>query len=139
MVRGCGLAAQGAECAIIFAAMSGVRLFVYGSLKRGGRHHDLLKGAVFLGEVETAAGYALESAGPYLELVAEAGAGNVSGELFEISESLLPVLDDFEGDAYIRGEVTLSPARGAGPVAAGKLGFVPGRGETALAYFKKSR
>jgi len=103
--------------------MSRLRLFVYGSLKRAGRHHEQLESAEFLGEVETAAGYALEPVGEYLALVAVPGAGSVAGELFEISESLLPVLDDFEGDAYIRGEVG--------------LGDEPH--ETALAYFKKAR
>jgi len=119
--------------------MSGVRLFVYGSLKRAGPHHDLLKGAIFLGEVETAAGYALESAGPYLELVALPGAGKVSGELFEISASLLPALDDFEGDAYMRGQVSLSAAPESGPLVAGERGLRRGQGQTALAYFKKAR
>ena len=104
-----------------FCHMSSVRLFVYGSLKRAGRHHDQLKGARFLGEVETLAGYALEPLGDYLALVAVPGAGSVSGELFEIRRSLLTALDDFEGAAYIRRQVGL-------------------RDETiALAYFKKAR
>src|SRR6476619_1131354 len=109
--------------------MSRVRLFVYGSLKRGGRHHDQLQGAVFLGEVETAAGYALEPVGEYLALVARAGARGVSGELFEISESRLPALDNFEGEAYFRGEVRLSD-RGA-------VWESVRHSETTLAYFKK--
>jgi gamma-glutamylcyclotransferase (GGCT)/AIG2-like uncharacterized protein YtfP len=107
-----------------------VHLFVYGSLKRGGRHHDQLEGAVFLGEVETAAGYALEPVGEYLALVALAGAPNVSGELFEISESRLPALDIFEGEAYFRGEVSLRGAAEAESLSGS---------ERALAYFKKPR
>ena len=104
--------------------MSRVRLFVYGSLKRGGRHHDELQGAEFLGEVETVPGYALEPVGEYLALVAVPGQETrVSGELFEVSESLLPALDDFEGDAYFRGQVALQHA---------KYGL-------ALAYLKKAR
>jgi gamma-glutamylcyclotransferase (GGCT)/AIG2-like uncharacterized protein YtfP len=104
--------------------MSKVRLFVYGSLKRGGRHHDELQGAEFLGEVETAPGYRLEPEGEYLALVATPGRqDSVAGELFEIDQSLLPALDDFEGDAYFRGEVALE-----GPKYA-----------VALAYFRKAR
>lgn len=49
--------------------MASVRLFVYGSLKRGGRHHDELDGAVFLGEATTLPGYRLEPLGEYLALV----------------------------------------------------------------------
>jgi gamma-glutamylcyclotransferase (GGCT)/AIG2-like uncharacterized protein YtfP len=107
--------------------MSGVYLFVYGSLKRAGRHHDELENARFLGEVETVPGYALEPLGEYLALVARPGdRGRVKGELFELSEtdpSLLAALDEFEGDAYVREEVALSHV---------KYGF-------ALAYLKKAR
>ena len=49
--------------------MGSVRLFVYGSLKRGGRHHDELAGAVFLGPATTVPGYRLEPLGEYLALV----------------------------------------------------------------------
>src|SRR6185369_8713827 len=47
-------------------AMASVRLFVYGSLKRGGRHHDELEGATFVGEASTLPGYRLEVLGEYL-------------------------------------------------------------------------
>jgi gamma-glutamylcyclotransferase (GGCT)/AIG2-like uncharacterized protein YtfP len=104
------LVAGRVRSALGFRRMASVRLFVYGSLKRAGRHHDQLRGAVFLGEAETVAGYALEQAGEYLELVSVAGAGSVTGELFEVSESLLLALDDFEGDAYHRGQVRLRAA-----------------------------
>ena len=104
--------------------MSGVYLFVYGSLKRAGRHHDQLENARFLGEVETAPGYTLEPLGEYLALVAKPGdRSRVQGELFEITQSLLSALDEFEGDAYVRQEVALSHV---------KYGF-------ALAYLKKAR
>jgi len=104
--------------------MPGVRLFVYGSLKRAGDHHDQLKGAKFLGETRTVPGYALEPLGDYLALVTLPGKGSrVSGELFEIEPSLLPALDAFEGDDYFRGEVALDHAK-----------FV-----VALAYLRKAR
>ena len=107
------------------------RLFVYGSLKRGGLHHDELAGAVFLGTVATAPGYRLERWGEYLALLSEPGPagetargadglGVVTGELFDVPDSLIPLLDEFEGDAYVRGDVRLE-----------KGGF-------ALAYFKKA-
>ncbi len=103
--------------------MPAARLFVYGSLKRGGLHHDQLKSAVFVASVETSPGYALVEQGPYLALISVAGgAGTVAGELFELDPALWPRLDDFEGDGYERREVALG--RGGG---------------TALAYFKKSR
>jgi gamma-glutamylcyclotransferase (GGCT)/AIG2-like uncharacterized protein YtfP len=136
--------------------MASVRLFVYGSLKRAGRHHDELDGALFLGEAETLPGYRLEPLGEYLALVppepkpaaaqplaeakpehetdpetaqAEAQPEHetaVSGEVFEVDESKLSALDAFEGDAYERGNVRLKGEHSQKP------GF-------ALAYFKKAR
>jgi gamma-glutamylcyclotransferase (GGCT)/AIG2-like uncharacterized protein YtfP len=89
-----------------------VHLFVYGSLKRGGRHHDELEGATFLGPAETAPGYRLEPLGEYLALVeAEPGSGCVPGELFEVPLAKLPALDAFEGDAYVRAEVPVRLAQ----------------------------
>jgi gamma-glutamylcyclotransferase (GGCT)/AIG2-like uncharacterized protein YtfP len=113
-------------------ASATVRLFVYGSLKRGGLHHDELAavGAVFVGEAQTLPGYRLESLGEYLALVAvippvapTQATQTVPGELFEVPESQLPALDAFEGDAYIRGLV--------------KLRGLPQ--QESLAYFKKAR
>src|SRR4051812_20440952 len=104
--------------------MARVRLFVYGSLKREGAHHQELAGAHFLGEARTAPGYALEPWGEYLALVATPELdGNVTGELFDIDESLLTALDDFEGEAYFRGQVALNHPKHC----------------FALAYFGKAR
>jgi gamma-glutamylaminecyclotransferase len=102
-----------------------VLLFVYGSLKRGGRHHEELAGAPFVGPAETEPGYRLEAlAGTeYLALVpAPSGAApsTVTGELFLVEESRLPALDAFEGDGYRRAEVKI------------------GKGVFALAYLKNA-
>lgn len=106
--------------------MGSVRLFVYGSLKRGARHHEELRGAAFLGEACTEPGYVLLPLGEYLAL-ARGGAEPVTGELFEISEALLPALDAFEGEAYEREEILLNlPAESAEKC-------------LALAYFKRTR
>lgn len=108
--------------------MASVRLFVYGSLKRGGRHHDQLAGAVFLGEATTLPGYRLEPLGEYLALVSVPPEPDtaVPGELFEVDESTLSALDAFEGEEYERGNVRLADL----------LFQKPG---LALAYFRKAR
>lgn len=126
---------------------------MYGTLKRGGRFHDELRGAPFLGEATTGPGYALVRLGDYLALIEQphdqpydqpydqadqqadeaddqaasgpAGEG-VTGELFEVPEAILPALDEFEGDAYIRRQLAV---RLIGPGAEG----------LALAYFRKPR
>jgi gamma-glutamylaminecyclotransferase len=101
------------------------RLFVYGSLKRGGRHHAELGGAPFLGEARTLVGYALEPLDEYLALVTVPGAGEVSGELFEVDEELLVELDRFEGPAYARTPLTVVGQNG--------------ENVTALAYLRRTR
>jgi gamma-glutamylcyclotransferase (GGCT)/AIG2-like uncharacterized protein YtfP len=110
--------------------VASVRLFVYGSLKREGQHHEELRGARFLAEVLTAPGFRLVTLelGPasYSALVrAPSSPSAVPGELFEVPEEELPALDAFEGPEYERGEVALSAEAAA-------------RGASALAYFIKS-
>jgi gamma-glutamylcyclotransferase (GGCT)/AIG2-like uncharacterized protein YtfP len=106
--------------------MVSVQLFVYGSLKRGGLHHEELEGAPFLGEARTAPGYRLTEQGAYFALLQEGGAGAVRGELFTVPLARLTALDAFEGQAYRRGAVRLSAAH--------SRGF-----REALAYFGNAR
>jgi gamma-glutamylcyclotransferase (GGCT)/AIG2-like uncharacterized protein YtfP len=109
--------------------VASVRLFVYGTLKRGGRYHDELRGAAFLGEATTGPGYELVRLGEYLALV-ETGKDpdSVTGELFEVPEALLASLDEFEGDAYIRRQLAVWLTGGEN-----------GAEVMALAYFLKPR
>jgi gamma-glutamylcyclotransferase (GGCT)/AIG2-like uncharacterized protein YtfP len=101
------------------------RLFVYGSLKRGGQHHAELGGAPFLGEARTLEGYALEPLDEYLAMVRVPGAGEVPGELFEVEEELLVELDSFEGPGYARTALTVVRQNG--------------ENVTALAYLRRTR
>ncbi len=103
-------------------------MFVYGSLKRGGRHHELMAGARFLGVAETSSGYELSAlaSGDYWALVQGPGSlGSVPGELFEIDCARLPALDEFEGEEYVRGDVPIREI-------SGEIRF-------ALAYLRKPR
>jgi gamma-glutamylcyclotransferase (GGCT)/AIG2-like uncharacterized protein YtfP len=79
---------------------------VYGSLKRGFRHYDLLQDARFLGEVTTAPGFYLVLLGGYPALT-EGGSDSVRGELFEIASRSIERLDEFEGPEYARRLVPL--------------------------------
>ena len=119
--------------------MATERLFVYGSLKRGGLHHDELGGAQFLGEARTAPGYALvpitvgggAGAPPiqdnYVALVERHDAGSVLGELFEVDEALLPRLDEFEGQDYERRRIPLAATE------------IAAESALALAYMQRTR
>lgn len=88
-------------------------LFVYGSLKRGARHHDELMAARFLATARTAPRYSLSSHGEYPALVP--GAEVVSGELYEVTPELLERLDEFEGcpEFFRRASVSLEDGREA--------------------------
>jgi len=85
-----------------------VRLFVYGTLKRGFSNQERLRGATFEREASTAAGHALHSAGAYPAL-ARTGAGVVHGEVYWLSPEHLAEIDEFEGcpHLYQRGEIAL--------------------------------
>lgn len=100
-------------------------LFVYGSLKRAGRHHAELLGARFTGEARTGPGYVLEALGDYVALVERAGAAGVPGELFEVDETRLAALDEFEGEAYARAALQVTRQNG--------------ENVSALAYLRRTR
>jgi gamma-glutamylaminecyclotransferase len=90
-------------------------LFVYGSLKRGFKHHDVLAGSECAGVAVTAAGYRLALQGEYPALVATGGEGRVRGELYRVSAELLTALDEFEGcpELYQRVSIDLEDGRSA--------------------------
>ena len=102
------------------------RLFVYGTLKRGGRNQHLLVGGVFRA-VTTAPRYALVDLGSHPGLVA--GDLAVQGELWDLPPESLPALDAFEGvpDPFDRRPVELADGRTAeayfwlGPVVGERL------------------
>lgn len=89
------------------------RLFIYGTLKRGGRNHALLAGQTFLGEAHTPPGYTLYALGDYPGLVpAASDRQGVKGELWAVDDATLARLDEFEGVAeglYRREPIPLIP------------------------------
>lgn len=75
--------------------MTETKVFVYGTLKKGGHFHEVLRGSHFIGEggVEGQ----LYNLGTFPGLVQE-GEGRVKGELYELSnEAGLKRLDHLEG------------------------------------------
>lgn len=92
-------------------------VFVYGTLKRGDCRHRSLAGSKFLGLATTENGYRLFHMGEYPAMVEDSHGGQIEGELFEVSEATLRVLDEVEGVAdvlYTRHPVRLiNPVEGA--------------------------
>ena len=72
-----------------------MKLFVYGTLRRGQSAHALLKGAPLLGEARTEPRFTLVDMGGYPALI-EGGDTAVLGEIYEISADLLTELDRYE-------------------------------------------
>ena len=92
-------------------------VFVYGTLKRGGRNHHLLAGQEFLGEARTLPRYRLYDKGPYPCLVEEPGHGRaVEGELWRVDEPTLARLDRLEGAPNLFDRRAVSLEGFTGPV-----------------------
>ena len=88
-----------------------IRLFVYGTLKRGQRNYALMRGAAFLGRHRTEAGFSMHDLGGY-PAVCRPGRRAISGELFAIDEPLLRQLDRFEAEYGLGGRIEIPTARG---------------------------
>ncbi len=95
--------------AAIIGAVERVRLFVYGTLKRGFARADLMAGAVFEGTAMTQSGYAIHDLGEYPALVASDD-GVVSGEVYSVTPEHLEALDRYEGcpELYVRQSIALA-------------------------------
>src|SRR5215471_18828775 len=78
------------------SGMQRIRLFVYGTLKRGGVGAARLEGAIFEGAAATAMGFALYDLVEYPALVA-APDGVVEGEVYQVTLQQLSELDSYEG------------------------------------------
>ena len=84
-------------------------LFLYGTLKRGQRNHQLLAGQHCLGPARTVPHYRLHDVGPYPGLVEDADNGRaIAGELWEVDDAALARLDQFEG-APLPGQQLANP------------------------------
>lgn len=78
--------------------MATFRLFVYGTLKRDGCRFHALAGQRYLGLARTVPQYALIDLGAYPGMVPDRKSGQVvEGELYEVEESVRPLLDVMEG------------------------------------------
>jgi gamma-glutamylaminecyclotransferase len=94
-----------------------IRLFIYGTLKRGQRNSHLLRGQTFIGEAETLPCYRLYDAGSYPCLVEDMRNGvAVRGELWEVDPRIVPVLDQLEDAPELYHRATIEVRHTAPPV-----------------------
>jgi gamma-glutamylcyclotransferase (GGCT)/AIG2-like uncharacterized protein YtfP len=82
--------------------MDRFKLFVYGTLMRGGVRHRVLADQRFLGEAQTRPCYVLLHLGDYPGLIHCAEKGRaIHGELYEVVDSLRKQLDALEGAPHL--------------------------------------
>lgn len=84
-------------------------VFVYGTLMAGESNHHFMHGATLLGPASTLPAYTLFNFGPYPGMV-PVGSHAIHGELYTISDAMLPALDHLEGhpDFYRRHTIVLA-------------------------------
>ncbi len=96
------------------------RLFVYGTLKRGGTNHRELAGQHFVGMGRSVPGYRLYQLGEYPGLVPDPmDQYGIVGEVWEVAPGALVDLDAFEGvheGLYRRASIQLLPPFAGEPV-----------------------
>ena len=78
--------------------MKPTAIFVYGTLKRGGKYHHYLTGQKFVSAACTTAGYTLYQPADYPAMVQdESDPNGVTGELWSVNAECLEKLDQLEG------------------------------------------
>jgi gamma-glutamylcyclotransferase (GGCT)/AIG2-like uncharacterized protein YtfP len=95
-------------------------LFVYGTLKRGEPRHRYLAGQTLIATVATVPAYRLLSVVDYPALVRRDDGRSIEGELWQVDEACLRVLDQVEGieqGLYAREPIELLPPHDGADVA----------------------
>lgn len=88
------------------------RVFIYGTLKRGGINHFYMHGQRFVSEASTVAGFRLFDLGGYPGMVRDDAGISIEGELWDVDDKALEKLDeleDVEGGEYALEPVDLLP------------------------------
>lgn len=98
-------------------------VFVYGTLKRGQSNVQVMAGARFAAPALSVQPWKLVALRHYPALVREAGPARIAGELWEVPEAMMAMLDRFEEvpALYTRHEIEVEclAADEAGSLAAG--------------------
>lgn len=82
------------------------KVFVYGSLRRYGALNFYLESSKFLDEKKTKREFSLFSLGPFPAMVAH-GKTAITGEVYEVSSSVLAHLDQAEGHPHLYMRTTI--------------------------------
>jgi len=74
-----------------------MNIFVYGTLRRGQCRASVLAEQRFVGEYKTAPNYRMFNVGAFPALVEDDNGVSVEGEIFEVDDETLALLDRVEG------------------------------------------
>ncbi len=91
-----------------------MKLFIYGTLKRGRSRAGAMNGQRFLDNAQTAPKYRMIDCGEYPGLVEADDGVSIEGELWDVDQACLDVLDELEGTSinlFRRASVELQPPR----------------------------
>lgn len=93
---------------------SSLPVFVYGTMRRGQRLHQVLARATPLGLARTAAAYNLFDLEAFPAMT-EGGSTTVTGELWQADKGTMMVIDAIEGhpEFFVRQEIELADGRSA--------------------------
>ena len=82
------------------AAPDRIYLFCYGTLKRGEPGHELMSGATFVGTVSLTNLCWIEGAGYPSCIETSSPSDVVTGEIWDVPMSDLPIINEYEGKNY---------------------------------------
>lgn len=88
------------------------RVFVYGTLRRGGRHAPMMRSAQYLGPLKTAAVFTLYDLGAYPGAIS-GGATALCGEVYRVNARLLQRLDLLEEVPRVYDRILMSSRYGS--------------------------
>ena len=86
------------------------RVFVYGTLKRGGENHEWIKAQTFVATARTKPLYRIFDLGGYPGMIRSENGIAIEGEVWDVDEAglaRLDVLEDIDGGEYERVKIEL--------------------------------
>jgi gamma-glutamylaminecyclotransferase len=86
------------------------RVFVYGTLKRGGENHEWIKSQTFVAPARTKPFYRMFDLGGYPGMIRSEDGIAIEGEVWDVDDvglTRLDVLEDIEGGEYERVKIEL--------------------------------
>ena len=93
-----------------------MRIFVYGTLKKGNSAEHLLDEGLFIGEAVTHPRYHIYDVG-FPGMVVGGETGGVHGEVYDVDEKCIVGLDEYEGEGFLFGREEIELEDGSAAMA----------------------